>query len=209
MRLKKLSVITICYNDLSGLKATYRSLHSSIDSVDWIVIDGGSNDGTLKFLNSIKSKTAYMCSESDNGIYDAMNKGLDKVKSELVLFLNSGDVLKQGLLSEVVDTCLLPVEFYSKAGKLVQRRVKYRITGMPYCHQGIVYPVSELRYEERFSIAADFMYTLENFGKDLPEIHAGIVIHYDMNGTSEKYKNLRRFQSVKIWLIYKWRRFFM
>lgn len=97
------SIITVCYNHAKGLEHTMRSvLEQTYDSIEYIVIDGGSTDGSRDLIEKYQEKLAYWCSEKDNGIYDAMNKGLAKAKGEYCLFLNAGDYLKdRHVLSDV------------------------------------------------------------------------------------------------------------
>lgn len=90
----KLSIITIAYNDLNGLKCTAESvLAQTFTDYEWIVIDGGSSDGTHEYLASLEKQPEFWCSELDCGIYDAMNKGISHANGEWCLFLNSGDFL--------------------------------------------------------------------------------------------------------------------
>ena len=85
----KLSVITINYNNLEGLTRTCESVTSqSSREFEWIVIDGGSTDGGKEYLETLDLKPNYWCSERDNGIYSAMNKGIDMAHGEYMLFLN-------------------------------------------------------------------------------------------------------------------------
>jgi len=87
-----LSIITVNYNNLKGLKKTVESvLEQTYSPIEYIVIDGGSNDGSNMFLKSIDSKIDYWTSEPDSGVYDAMNKGIDKATGNYLYFLNSGD----------------------------------------------------------------------------------------------------------------------
>ena len=89
----KVTVITVVYNNVSGIKETLESFISqSWENKELVVIDGGSTDGTLDVINLYADKIAYMCSEPDAGIYDAMNKGIDKASGDWITFLNSGDV---------------------------------------------------------------------------------------------------------------------
>lgn len=90
----KLSVITICLNDLAGLKKTVKSvIGQSFKDFEYIVIDGASKDGTLEFLEKYSDQITQFISEEDKGIYNAMNKGIALSKGEYCLFLNSGDYL--------------------------------------------------------------------------------------------------------------------
>jgi glycosyltransferase involved in cell wall biosynthesis len=90
----KLSIITINYNNLEGLKRTYESVVSqTCQDFEWIIIDGGSTDGSKDFIEEHQAQFAYWCSEPDKGIYNAMNKGIVKATGEYLQFLNSGDNL--------------------------------------------------------------------------------------------------------------------
>ncbi|MGZ3884970.1 MAG: glycosyltransferase family 2 protein [Bacteroidia bacterium] len=89
-----ISIITINYNNASGLKATIDSVRAqSVSAVDFVVIDGGSSDNSLAIIEQNKDIITYYCSEKDKGIYDAQNKGIDHSKGTHLLFLNSGDTL--------------------------------------------------------------------------------------------------------------------
>lgn len=91
----KLSVITICYNNIEGLKQTFASIssQSARDLFEYIVVDGASKDGTSEFLQENDSKIDKWVSEPDKGIYNAMNKGVAMASGDYILFLNSGDYL--------------------------------------------------------------------------------------------------------------------
>ena len=90
----KLSIITINYNNLEGLKRTYESVvEQTCQDFEWIIIDGGSTDGSKEFIEEHQEHFAYWCSEPDKGIYNAMNKGIRRATGEYLQFLNSGDNL--------------------------------------------------------------------------------------------------------------------
>ncbi len=89
-----ISIITINYNNAIGLKKTIESVISqTYKEFEYIVIDGGSSDNSVAYIEEYKKHISYYCSEKDEGIYDAMNKGIGKAKGEYLLFLNSGDFL--------------------------------------------------------------------------------------------------------------------
>ncbi|WP_426092169.1 glycosyltransferase family 2 protein [Flavobacterium sp. DSR3-2] len=89
---KKISIITINYNNLSGLKKTVESVvNQTWKEFEYIVIDGGSIDGSEAYIESQSAHINYWVSEPDKGIYNAMNKGILKASGEYLLFLNSGD----------------------------------------------------------------------------------------------------------------------
>lgn len=99
----KISVITVCYNSELTLN---RALQSVVNQ-DWpyiehIVIDGASSDGSLEIIERFRSQLVHIVSEPDNGIYDAMNKGLDLASGDIVCFLNADDHYShQKVLSQV------------------------------------------------------------------------------------------------------------
>jgi glycosyltransferase involved in cell wall biosynthesis len=89
-----LSIITINYNDAAGLAQTMQSVLNQRDATfEYLVIDGGSTDGSVEVVQSQAAKLAYWVSERDQGIYDAMNKGITRATGDYLLFLNSGDLL--------------------------------------------------------------------------------------------------------------------
>jgi glycosyltransferase involved in cell wall biosynthesis len=88
----KLSVITIVYNNAKDIERTMQSvLNQTYQNIEYILIDGASNDGTVEIIQKYNSQLANFISEPDNGIYDAMNKGLAIATGDYVLFMNSGD----------------------------------------------------------------------------------------------------------------------
>jgi glycosyltransferase involved in cell wall biosynthesis len=104
--LSKISIITINYNNAEGLKNTIQSVSNQfIDYFEYIVVDGGSSDGSVEIIKQ-SSKITKWVSEKDKGIYDAMNKGIAKASGEYCLFLNSGDVLVDDEVLSKVSTYL-------------------------------------------------------------------------------------------------------
>ncbi|BAU56185.1 glycosyltransferase family 2 protein [Mucilaginibacter gotjawali] len=87
-----LSVITVVYNNERDIERTMLSvLTQTYPRIEYIIIDGKSTDGTLKIINRYKDQVAKIFSEKDEGIYDAMNKGLAAATGDYVIFMNSGD----------------------------------------------------------------------------------------------------------------------
>jgi len=87
-----LSIITINLNNLDGFTKTFDSISSqSFKDYEWIVIDGGSTDGSKEFIKQNESKFSVWCSEPDGGIYQALNKGVTFAHGDYVCFMNAGD----------------------------------------------------------------------------------------------------------------------
>ena len=90
----KVSIITVVYNNVTTIEEAINSVFSqTYANIEYIIIDGGSNDGTLDILNINKHKVSLLISEPDKGIYDAMNKGLRLASGEVIGILNSDDLL--------------------------------------------------------------------------------------------------------------------
>ena len=88
----KLSIITVNYNNLIGLKKTIDSVFKqTFSDYEYIIIDGGSIDGGKEYIEEHASKFVYWVCEKDNGVYEAMNKGIKHANGDYLLFLNSGD----------------------------------------------------------------------------------------------------------------------
>lgn len=88
----KISVVTVCYNSVDTIEKTIRSVvEQTYDNIEYIVIDGGSTDGTVDVIKKYADRIIYWVSEPDKGIYDAMNKGIAVATGEWIHFRNSGD----------------------------------------------------------------------------------------------------------------------
>lgn len=90
--MKKFSIITINYNNSRGLRKTIESVvNQTCKDFEYIIIDGGSTDGSVDIIHEYADQINYWVSESDKGIYNAMNKGIVKASGEYLNFMNSGD----------------------------------------------------------------------------------------------------------------------
>lgn len=87
----KLSVITICFNEKEIRRTCESIVQQSWQDFEWIVVDGGSTDETLDILNEYKDRIDIFVSEKDNGIYNAMNKGIKLAHGKWLSFMNGGD----------------------------------------------------------------------------------------------------------------------
>ncbi|MCK4799036.1 MAG: glycosyltransferase [Spirochaetes bacterium] len=100
----KISIITVVYNSKNTIKETIESvLHQDYPLIEYIIIDGQSNDGTLDIIKMYKDKISKLISEKDNGIYDAMNKGIKLANGDIIGILNSDDIFENNkVISKVV-----------------------------------------------------------------------------------------------------------
>ncbi len=169
-----LSVITLTFNNYDELKATYESIFK-VDNVDyeWVVINGGDCPKTKLFLENLSDNNFKYISEKDNGIYDAFNKGVALASGELLVFINSGDLLiSETYLRDVVlkfkssietSFCYSNIIFVDEnAGKLVFKydKNKHISEGMPYFHQTLVVRKDIFNqiglFDTYFKIAGDY-----------------------------------------------------
>ena len=102
----KISIITVSYNSKETIKDTIESvINQNYSDKEYIIIDGGSKDGTIDIIANYSSGISYFSSEPDNGIYDAMNKGLRLAKGEIIGFLNTDDFYtNKNVIGKVVAT---------------------------------------------------------------------------------------------------------
>lgn len=102
----KYSIITVNFNNKDGLRKTIESvIRQSFQDFEFIVIDGGSTDGSTDILKEYDAKIDYWVSEPDGGIYQGMNKGIKKATGEYLNFMNSGDCFYDERRLELVDNC--------------------------------------------------------------------------------------------------------
>lgn len=99
----EISIITVCFNSEKTIEDTIKSVCcQTYKNIEYIIIDGGSTDRTCDIINSYISQISIFVSEPDNGIYDAMNKGLDMATGDYLLFLGSDDHLMSSNIIERV-----------------------------------------------------------------------------------------------------------
>ena len=103
----KVSIITVCYNSSSTIKKTIESvLNQSYKNIEYIIVDGASTDDTMKIVNEyvpLFGDRLHIISESDKGIYDAMNKGISIASGDIVGILNSDDYYEVDAVMHIVD----------------------------------------------------------------------------------------------------------
>ena len=99
-----ISIVTVTYNAVQHLPDTLKTIRAQdYPNVEWIVIDGGSKDGTTDFLCANEDVIDYWVSEPDRGMYDALAKGFERANGEILCWLNAGDMFLLGALSTVAE----------------------------------------------------------------------------------------------------------
>ncbi len=102
----KVSIITGCLNSAKTIEQTIRSVvgqMQSYENIEYIIIDGGSTDGTLDIIRKYEQNVAYWASEPDRGIYDAMNKGIQKATGDIIGIINSDDWYAEDIIEAIVQ----------------------------------------------------------------------------------------------------------
>ena len=200
----KLSVITVVYNDVKGIERTMLSVLNQIyPNIEYILIDGLSTDGTLDIIKKYQGRIVLL-SEKDNGIYDAMNKGLRLVTGDYVLFMNSGDeiyapdtVAKVFSSADDADIYYGETEMINAKGEsLGQRRHKtpenFTLNsfkyGMSISHQAIYIKHSLTEpFDRKYDLSADIDWILNaaKKAKVIVNTHQ-YVARYLVGGMSKK-----------------------
>lgn len=200
------SVITITYNNLEGLRRTHRSVQEqNCDDYEWIIVDGASTDGTAGYISALD---AHIISEPDDGLYDAMNKGIDRARGDYIVFMNAGDefatsdtlaAIKTALENEK-ETC--PPDFIygdafesgegAKNAPLYKaaRSHKYPERGLFTHHQAMYYRralIGAQRYDLSYPVAADYKFTAQFLGRCRHVLYINKPLClYESGGLSQK-----------------------
>ena len=193
-----LSIITINYNNCNGLRKTIESVISQkYHNFEYIVIDGGSTDGSIDVIKEYSDKIAYWISEPDHGIYNAMNKGAAAAHGKYTLFLNSGDYLTNENILDQADTKNWKSVFVS--GNIItdkgeELKTPQEVTMKFFLNGSLLHPATFIKrslfdtrpYNEQYKIAGDwdfFLYHLIAQNASYQHIDVNIAI-FDTTGIS-------------------------
>lgn len=202
----QLSIVTVTFKDDEGLARTLSSIRGILEdgrqAVELIVVDGGVSESARALIDA-EAPGARLISEPDEGIYDAMNKGLENARGGHVWFLNGGDEAiiswsdLQGLLREGDGSVLL--NGYELRGRenIVSRRSRRARSiwhALPTSHQAILYPrvaIGSLRYDSRFGIVGDYAFTAYLFAQGVPFRRSSTrLARFYLDGTSTQNAEL-------------------
>lgn len=176
MSVKLISIITVVYNSDDTLEQTILSvINQNMDYLEYIIIDGGSTDQSIQIIKKYQNYITTWISEPDNGIYDAMNKGVSKAKGKYLMFLNSGDYLTEifkksffdGSLRKLLDKELYDVLYGDVILELNENILKYKKANnlaflyfkIPFCHQSTLVLktiFSRYKFDIGYKYGADF-----------------------------------------------------
>lgn len=172
----KLSIITVNLNDSVGLRKTLDSIFVKQNFKDFesIIIDGGSNDGSVDVILHYESHIAYWVSEKDAGIFNAMNKGIKIAKGDYLLFLNSGDYLTDDCLEKIFSKHIADDIIYGNMilvdakGNFSLNKAKPYYTLFDFLFASLPHQASFIKrklfdsylYTEKYKICADWEFFL-------------------------------------------------
>lgn len=177
----KVSIITIVFNGSKTLEKTIQSVvNQDYINIEYIIIDGNSTDGTQQIIKQYADKIALWISEKDNGLYDAMNKGLVRATGDYVWFMNSGDLIPtSSTISEIFKSTDKPYAdvYYGDTtmidlnGNIIGERrltppknltAKHFKQGMLVSHQSFIAKRSLTQlYDTKYRFSADFNWCLQ------------------------------------------------
>lgn len=202
-----ISIITVVYNGADTLEKTFRSVFAqTYPHIEFIVVDGGSKDGTLDLIHRYESRISYWISEPDNGLYDAMNKGIGFSTGDYLWFINSGDeIYAPSTLSTLFATLPHADVYYgetvvidSRGNVIGNRRLqppehltwKHFRKGMLVSHQSFIVSRKVVGlYNLRYRFSADFEWCLLALKKSQTICNTHMVLSRFLDGGLTK-KNI-------------------
>lgn len=177
-----LSVITVVRNCVDTIENTILSvINQSYSNIEYIVIDGNSSDGTKEVINKYKDQIYLFVSENDDGIYDAMNKGINNANGKFVNFMNAGDIFFNNNICQLFADQILTKQYDVFYGDVIAKSeidnleivVKAKpinkiYSGMIFCHQSSFIKLSNLKetpFDLKYNIVADYNQILSLYFK--------------------------------------------
>jgi len=168
----KITVVTVCYNAVRFIEKTIQSvIGQTYENMEYIIIDGGSTDGTVDVIRKYSDHISYWVSEADGGIYHAMNKGIEAATGDYINFMNAGDlffnkfVLERIFGNETYTEDIIygsTIGHYSGGYKLTYPPgFEYIDKAMPFCHQSSFARVSVMKetlFDLSYPRAADYVF---------------------------------------------------
>ncbi len=211
-----IDIVTINKNNKNGLEKTIESVinQTYFDKINYIIIDGDSTDGSKEVIEKYKDKLYYWVSEQDNGIFNAMNKGVDRLVGDYVLFLNSGDFLHSNDVIEKVydrlDEDIVygnEVFFYNNGNYFLSKYQSvldegfFKRSALPHQSTFIRVPLMKAhKYNESCTIAGDWTFFREaimKYDATYKYLSDITISDYGCNGISSTQYNVFKEEKEK------------
>lgn len=208
----RVSIITVNYNNKEGLRKTIESvIHQNYNQFEFIVIDGGSDDGSYDVIQEYKEHIDYWVSEPDKGIYNAMNKGIEVASGEYCNFMNSGDCFFDNnvltsifstdnkIFSDIIAGNTYWIEWVKAPSKITFEF----LFGGTICHQCAFIRRNLLlkyKYDENLKIVSDRKFFIQvlindNCSYECKDVN---VVVYDLDGYSAKNRTLSELEYQRV-----------
>ncbi|MFW0718125.1 glycosyltransferase family 2 protein [Pedobacter sp. N23S346] len=211
----KVSIITINYNNVNGLEKTIESvINQTHNDIEYLVIDGGSNDGSVEIITQYSERINYYISEKDGGIYNAMNKGINKSTGDYLLFINSGDsLIDTNILAEIMSENRVEDIIYGNlllydAEKQWTWNSPDKLTFRDFYNSTIPHPSTFIKrelfnkvglYDETLKIVSDWKFFLLAFTRySASYVHVNkIITAYSYDGISSREENFKKIEQER------------
>lgn len=161
-----ISIVTVSYNAISTIEKTILSvITQTYSNIEYIIIDGGSTDGTVDIIRRYSADIHYWISEPDRGIYDAMNKGVDQAKGDYIFFLGDDILIDSNILLSIFMPLSCKYDFlygnvkYSSGYMFVSKFTSKILLHNTIHHQGAFYGrhlFSNFRYDTKLKLISDY-----------------------------------------------------
>lgn len=214
----KISVVTVCYNAVDIIEKTIMSvLGQTYSGLEYVIIDGGSTDGTADIVRKYADRLAYWVSEPDKGIFDAMNKGIAAATGDYINFMNAGDMFSSStVLEEFVpridtDTTIAFGDWNVVSKDLVSSRkplaMEYISRQIPFCHQAAFYRASYHKdhlFDTGFGLVGDYKIVYDAYKvygakfQYIPVTVADYDITLGESMSIDRYKEAQR-EKYRVW----------
>ena len=208
----KFSIITVSFNTLNDFKNTLNSITEQIfKNFELIVVDGNSSDGTIDEIRKNEEHISQYIIEEDEGIYDAMNKGINFANSEWIIFLNSGDTFfNKNVLIEIDKIDLINYEIVYGKTIINNHNVRYsdnpkkinsNFISMPFCHQSSLVrtDLMKKKFDLKYKVSSDFDFFLKCYRENRNFLFTNSYIaSVKSGGLSDKNRQLVFNENIKI-----------
>lgn len=194
------SIIIATFNSEEHIENCLHSITAQSEkNLEIVVIDGESTDRTLDIIRESTIRNLTLVSEKDDGIYDALNKGVRLAKGQYLYFMGSDDRLLDGFSQLTKELRSENTVYYGNSAPLDKllsgKFTKYRLSKYCMNHQSILYPASVFKkyhYDLRYKVLADYALNIKVWGdKSFRKKHFPYTIaYYNMNGFSSRNKDL-------------------
>lgn len=210
------SIITVVFNGVNSIERTIRSVIDQKQSnIEYIIIDGGSQDGTIDVIKKYESVIDYWISEKDKGIYNAMNKGAGIARGKYITFLNADDVFMKDYLDTFLQYASGNADYFSCGVKMIysNRTIQWIPPNcnntadrfywrMPLPHPGLMvkkHVFDEIGgFNEEYRFAADYDFILKLIRKYKGVFTEKLLVDFYMGGASSSMKILKENNSVRM-----------